>query len=244
QNLIARELEMRARVLDVGSRDPYQRVLAHGPGTLRIWQSGLKDETGPNKPMGPAALAAQPMPPAKESEMKLTIVIFAGRMVARDYGNIYQDALFSENIELMHAPADRDDAIVDRHHLPVGSVRLTCAEKLIVASHKSTTPPTQTLDAYGNADIRTDEYDGWGEKISSNGPIVTLLGGENTLARIKNRFNLNRNNGTKIIYNRSTGEFSAENSNGAQFQQGPPKNAPVPKSPMNANPALPKTPKR
>ena len=214
QHLVARELEMTARAIEPGNPSPYQRVLAAGPGTMRLWQTGLKDETAP---MGKAPVAT----PAKEPETKLTIVHFAGRMTARDFGSTYQDATFQDTIELLYAPADRLDAVVDRHRLPVGAVRLTCSERLIVSSHKQPgVPTTQRLDAIGNADIRSDTYDGWGETITSDGPTVTLKGGENTLARIKNRFNMNSHNGKKIVYNRLTGEFDTSGSAGSTIQPG------------------------
>ena len=100
-------------------------------------------------------------------------------------------------------------------------MRLTCSERLIVSSHKKPgVPTTQRLDAIGNADIRSDTYDGWGETITSDGPTVTLKGGENTLARIKNRFNMNSHNGKKIVYNRLTGEFDTSGSAGSTIQPG------------------------
>src|SRR6185312_942754 len=43
QHLLARSLEMTARVVDAGTREPYQSVVADGPGTVRLWQSGMKD---------------------------------------------------------------------------------------------------------------------------------------------------------------------------------------------------------
>lgn len=215
QHLIASELEMTARALEAGNQTPFQRIIAAGPGTMRLWQTGLKDEA---TPMAKGPMAA---PPAKQPETKVTIVHFAVRMTARDFGSTYQDATFQDAVELIHAPAEQFDAVVDRHHLPPGSVRLTCADRLVVSSHKQPGVPTaQRLDAFGNAYIRSDEYDGQGESITSNGPTVTLKGGENTLASIKNRFKMNDYNGKIINYNRATGDFSTNGSAGGTIQPG------------------------
>jgi len=212
QRLVARELELTARAFEPGNKDPHQRVVAAGPGTLRILQSGLKDEAAP---------AAKPGA-AKESDTKLTIVYFGGRMIARDFGSMYQDATFQDTIDLMHLPADHIDFAPDRYKLPPGSVRLTCAEKLIVSSHKRPGRPTvQRLDGFGNADIRSDEYDGWGETITSEGPTVTLRGGENTLARFRNRFNANSTSARVLVYNRITGKFDSTDSAGGTIESGP-----------------------
>ena len=217
QHMVARELEMNARVFEAGRKDPFQRVIATGPGTVRLWQSGLKDEAGPKGAAAPA-----PMNQPKESEMKLTIVQFAGRMTACDYGSVYQEATFVQRIDLLHCPADRDDAAIDHANVPPGSVTLQCVEKLIVSSHKKPNAPTsQRLDASGNAYIRSDEYDGWGETVTSDGPTVTLKGGETTQARIKKRFNADGTSAKKIVYNRLTGEYSTTESSGSTIQQGP-----------------------
>jgi hypothetical protein len=211
QRLTARELSLTARAIEPGTLEPHQRVVADGPGNLRILQSGLKDEAAP-----PTATSA-----AKEPEVKLTIVRFAGRMTARDFGPAYQDATFGDTIELLHAPADRIDAKLDQFKLPPNSLWLNCAEKLVVSSRrKPNEPALQRMDAYGNAYIRSDQYDGWGETVSSEGPTVTLRGGETTLARITNRFTGDRSSARLLVYNRVTNKFESTDSAGGTFRQG------------------------
>lgn len=218
QRLVARELEMTAKAFEPGNRDPHQRVVASGPGTIRILQSGLKDEAAP-APKGPTA---PPAPAAKESELKLTIVHFAGRMIGRDFGSVYQDATFHDATDLMHLPAEHIDAAPDRNKLPPGSMRLQCAERLVVSSHKKPGQPTvQALYGYGNAYIRSDQYDGWGETVTSEGPTVTLRGGDGRLATIYNRFDATRTNGQTLIYNRITGAFENAGSAGGTIQTNP-----------------------
>ncbi|MFO0803912.1 MAG: hypothetical protein U0791_12430 [Gemmataceae bacterium] len=215
QRMVARELELTAKAFEPGNRDPHQRVVAAGPGTIRILQAGVKDEAAPQpKAPDPAAKEKE-----KEQEMKLTIVHFAGRMIARDFGSIYQDATFQDSTDLMHVPADHIDAAPDRNKLPAGSMRLQCAERLVVSSHKKPGQPTvQRLDGYGNAYIRSDQYDGWGESVSSDGPLVTLRGGMSTLALITNRYDNTRTSGQVLVYNRVTGAFNNAGSAGGTIQ--------------------------
>ena len=61
------------------------------------------------------------------------------------------------------------------------------------------------MDAYGNAYMRSDEYDGWGETISHNGQQVILTGSEVLPARVMNRYNrANEQAGKKIINDRAS----------------------------------------
>jgi hypothetical protein len=217
QRLVARELEMTAKAFEAGGRDPHQRVVAAGPGTIRILQTGLKDEAGPAA--APKTNTGTPTTPP--SDWKLTIVQFAGRMTGRDFGSIYQDATFTDAVDLMHVATDNIDAAPDRNRLPVGSVRLTCAERLIVSTHKKPTGIVQRLDGFGNVDIRSDQYDGWGESVSAEGPLVTLRGGDNTAASIRGRSDGNRTSGQVLTYNRVTGAFNTTGGTGGTFQSAP-----------------------
>ncbi|HXD86097.1 MAG TPA: hypothetical protein VN641_06370, partial [Urbifossiella sp.] len=227
QDLDARSLELKARFVDPATREVYQRVVADGPGVLRIWQAGLKDENAPVGPAvgrnAPATLTGQRKDaPAKESDKKLTIVIFTKLMIARDYGNIFQDATFTEAVKLYHCPASTENFAFNENLLPAGSVRLQCTTKLVVSSRKDPNgPAAQRLDAYGNAYIRSDEYNGWGEQITSDGPTVTLVGTKNALAWIKSRFSADFQNGTRIVFDRATGKMESTGSTGSGFQQKP-----------------------
>ncbi len=227
QFLRAATLEMTARAPDPGGREPYQLVTADGPGEVRIWQYGEKDVARAPGAAGapPAAPVAQPARKQPEGEMKLTIVNFTGRMVGKDKGKLYQEAVFySEQqggapIEVVHAPAADPGVTIPRANPPVGTVRLTCAEKLVVSTHHSgNAPATQRMDAYGNVFIRSDEYDGWGETVNSDGRYVTLTAAGNALARIAHRFNGTNNTGRKITYDRVTGGFQVDGSAGATIQ--------------------------
>jgi hypothetical protein len=217
QRLVAQELRMFARVQDPGGGEMYQRVEADGPGVLRIWQMGDRD-SGPN-PNGngnkqpPPAQPKGPMPPGArpanedDQEMKLTVVNFRGRMVAIDKNKLFQKATFKDNIYVVNVPADSPTLEIPRYRLPPRAQVLTCSNELIVWTHKKpNAPAAQRMDALGNAYMRTDEYDGWGEVISHDGQVVRLTGSEVLPARVMNRYNrANEQAGKRIIYNRATG---------------------------------------
>jgi len=99
---------------------------------------------------------------------------------------------------------------------------LQCTTKLVVSSRKNPNgPAAQRLDAFGNAFIRSDEYNGGGEQITSDGPTVTLVGTDNALAWIRNRFSADYMDGTRIVFDRATGKLDTTRSRGSIFQQRP-----------------------
>lgn len=223
QHLKGLSLELTAKAADASSKEPYQLVTADGPGVVRIWQPGEKDVA--RNPAAAAPPKAGEKRAAPEMEMKLTVVTFAGRMVAKDKGRLYQEAVFlsvqqgGAPIEVIHAPAADPGVTINRANPPLGTVTLTCAERLVVSTHRpDNRPPAQRMDAYGNVFIRTDEYDGWGETVNSDGRYVTLSAVGAALARITHRFNGTNNSGRKITYDRATGGFQVDGSAGATIQ--------------------------
>jgi hypothetical protein len=227
QYLKAQSIELTAKAADPAGKEPYQLVTATGPGEVRIWQYGEKDVArapGAEKGAPTPKAAPQPARPA-EGEMKLTIVTFTGRMVAKDKGKLYQEAVFySEQqggtpIEVVHAPAADPGVAIPKANPPGGTVTLTCADRLVVSTHRPENgPAAQRMDAFGNVFIRTDEYDGWGEQVNSDGRFVTLIGAGNSQARINHRFNNSLQSGRRITYDRTTGGFNVVDSGGGTFQ--------------------------
>jgi hypothetical protein len=218
QQLTAAELKMEARVRDVAGGEPYQRVEAFGPGVYRLWQMGER-EFAPSPAAGaqPAApMVPPPQPRAAEQEMKLTIVRFSGRMTAIDKGKVFQQARFEENIDVINVPAPDQAVQIDRHKLPPRSVLLTCTKELVVSSHKKGNgPPAQRMDATGNAFLRSDDYDGWGETITHDGKMVVLNGSEALPARIMGRFgDRTSQSGKQIVYDRAAGTYKVLESYG------------------------------
>lgn len=221
QFLRSPSMEMTAKAPDPTGKEPYQLLTAVGPGELRIWQYGDKEVSKSPAAPQPMGQAARPA----EGEMKLTIVTFTGRMVAKDKGRLYQEAVFlSEQnggapIEVVHAPASEPGVRIDPANPPLGTVTLKCAERLVVSTHRRDgAPAAQRMDAYGNVFIRSDEYDGWGEVVNSDGRYVTLSAAGNALARITHRFNGSGNIARRIVYDRATGNYTVSESAGATIQ--------------------------
>ncbi|MBM3979464.1 MAG: hypothetical protein FJ304_04125 [Planctomycetes bacterium] len=207
QQLSAQELKMEAQAREGPGGEPFQRVTADGPGVLRVWQPGDK-EPGP-APKDPTPKTTTPAPKGDDTEMRLTVVTFRGRMVAVDKGKVLQKATFETSVEAVSVPAESPTLELQRHRLPAGAMMLKCDKELIVWTHrKPNGPPAQRLDAYGNAYLRTDEHEGWGESISNDGKVSVLSGSDAIAARIANRFNRGTDyTGKKIVYDRGSGSI-------------------------------------
>ncbi len=79
-------------------------------------------------------------------------------------------------------------------------------------------PPVQSMEATGNASLRTDDYEGWAETIGLDDKVVRLTADKFGLARIKNRFGRgNDESGRIITYDRGTGAFSVIGSSGGSI---------------------------
>src|SRR5262249_38707312 len=116
------------------------------------------------------------------------------------------------------------DLQVERHKLPPRAVLLTCSDKLLVWSHKTGTGPAeQHMEATGNAYLRNEEYDGWGDLIRNDGKKVTFFGMDSVPARIKNRVGGNDQSGKVIKYDRATNHYDVEGSIGATITLPPKK---------------------
>jgi hypothetical protein len=257
QHVTARELYLNARRLDERG-EPYQMVMAHGPaGIVRVWQAGQKDMTGP-----PPQANGQPQPPQpthgnkdSDTEMKLTVVTFNGRMTVKDRGKVYQEAVFTDNIRVVNVPTDDPNVDVQlRHQLPPRALELTCVDRLTVSTYKKgDNPPEQSMTARGNSYIRSEEYEGWGEVVTYVGYKVTLFaddperpGNRDSLARIVSRFKGTSESAKTIIYDRMTQAVKTEKSAGGTIQSPPPQPkppAPQPKQPQTP-PGLARPPMR
>ena len=214
QRLQASELTLRAQARDSEGGEPYQEVTAHGPGVVRTWAPGSKDDAGPG-PAAPPPRQPGMQTPAPAMEMKLTIVEFGGRMLAKDKGERYKQATFTDAIQVIHVPTDNPDLEVRRHQLPPRAVLLTCKDKLIVWSRKGANDVLdQSMHAHGDAYLQSEEYEGWGEVIQSEGKLVRLFGMNAIPARIKSRFGGKDQPGEIITYDRATDYYKVDGSLG------------------------------
>lgn len=183
-------------------KEPQNKVKASGHGLVRLWQPGQKD-------YAPASStnAATSTPAKTEQEMKLTIVKYAGRMVVEDK-KVTQTATFHDQIEVVHLATDDPNIPVELHRLPFGAMILKCTDTLTATTYRPVVgQPTQSMVAQGNAYIRTDEYEGWGEEIEYDGRLIILKGGKNAPARITSRFKNTENSGREIKLDRLTNRY-------------------------------------
>jgi hypothetical protein len=225
QMLFARELTIRAQVKDDSRADPYRMVLAEGPGVTRIWApESQEDETT----VGQGKQATASKQPANQKpadpEMKLTVINFSGRMIAKDKGESYKEATFLDNIQVVNFPTENPDVPVEFYKLPLATVRLNCTNKLVVWTHKNPRrpddPATQYMHAFGNAFLQNEKYDGWGEVIRSEGKTVWFDGSGQVPARIKDRFKATENSGQMIRLDRGENQYHVRNSIGGTFIEG------------------------
>ena len=233
QTIVAQQLRLLAQARDPDGGEPYRQILAYGPGEVRMWAPGSKDDdpTNPAVPLPRPPGQAGKLTPPSTTEMKLTIVDFSRRMMAKDKGDVYKEATFFDRTQVINVPTDNPDLVVERHKLPPRAVLLSCDERLVVWTHKKGNESQQFMHAYGNANLQNEDYDGWGEVIKSEGNRVTFQGTKLNDARVRSRFKSDIQTAETIIYDRTTKDFSSINSNGGTLTLPPPKNPnqPVPK---------------
>jgi hypothetical protein len=231
-NKVVRAQRIIARQLDVKTTEEKheQQVLATGPGSVRILQLGAKSGPGqPPAPPTPTTPGNQPAKPpsAAEQEMKLTVVAFQSRMVAKDTGKVFQKAVFDDGAQVWNMPCESLDFQFAPHNPPKGTTYLSCTHSLEVSSSKpkKNVPAEQWMVATGNAEFRNDEYEGNASRITYTGGATVFEGlGDNQWAHFYRRQRgINETNYTKakrIEYLRDGTVNAKEQANGA-FTTGP-----------------------
>src|SRR5262249_20071330 len=94
--------------------------------------------------------------PGDEDELKLTKIIFAGRMYAN---NKTHTATFTDSVETAHVPSDNPNAEPNIDRLPEGGFYLRC-DKLEVYSRENPTgsgPRSQEMRSYGHIFFRSQD---------------------------------------------------------------------------------------
>ena len=136
------------------------RVIAYGPGVVRLLQYGGKGEVFPVAPVNPRSQpGAAPRPSAggQELELKLTRIAYLGTMFG---DNTNKAVTFSEQVEVVHLPAMDIDLAVNLDRLPPGAVYLQC-QRLKVSSHRENSGKSlQTMDAAGKVIVRGNDFSG------------------------------------------------------------------------------------
>ncbi|QEL13955.1 hypothetical protein [Limnoglobus roseus] len=211
-----------AKFLDVQVQDTRTVINATGPGETRTLQLGSKDAQ-------PQPAGTPPPPPnqKKEEEMKLTVVRFAERLVIEDKKQIFQKAVFTSNIRVFHIPTLELDLDVPEHLTPPRSLVLKCTDTLTttVYQNASGTEDRRTMEAVGDARVRTDDYDGVGHIVKYDGNLITLEAYGDGQATIYQRKGTgvgrekNYKSGNPLIYNLKTGQISGNESSGGTFSK-------------------------
>jgi len=195
--------------------NPRGTMIAPGPGVVRMFQPGAKNAAGPADPKKP-----------QETEMKLTIVTYKGRMKAvKSREGDRRMATFLEDIEVLHAPAGGPRAEIDRVNLGEGGMHLKCDESMdVYTTHAADGKTNQEMIARGNAVVRTvrdgQDFTGKSEvvKFDEAKDLITFEGSKETpatLYRVKvkgQRPEVFR--GERILYYRGTNNFEVINGSG------------------------------
>jgi hypothetical protein len=229
-NKVIRAQRIIARQLDVKTTEEKheQQVLATGPGSVRILQLGAKN--GPGQPAAmPTPPSGQPAkgPSAAEQEMKLTVVSFQSRMVAKDTGKMFQKAVFDDGAQVWNMPCENLDFQFAPHNPPKGTTYLSCTHSLEVSSSKpkKNAPAEQWMVATGNGEFRNDEYEGNASRIryTGNATIFEGLGDNQWATFYRRQRGINETNYTKakrIEYLRDGTVNATQQANGS-FTTGP-----------------------
>jgi lipopolysaccharide export system protein LptA len=198
-------------------------VHAGGPGLLRILQRG-SEEPG----IGQPAAAPQPARPGADDELKLTRVLYSGRMYANDKTHT---AIFTDNVHVVHVPSDDINLEPNIDKLPENGLYLR-TDRLEVYSRQdaSATKAGQQMKATGHCFFKahdTQSQDNWGRAevitYDESKDQVILFGGQGGgLAHVYQE----KVKGTtpkeitaeKIIYLRKTGAYEGIGTRGVQSQ--------------------------
>jgi hypothetical protein len=211
-----------AKFLDVQVQEARTLIHATGPGETRTLQMGAKENT-----VQPGAPSPAPATPAKaEEEMKLTVVRFAERLQIEDKKQIFSKAVFTSNVRVFHVPTDRLDLDVQEHAAPARSMVLKCTDTMTATEYrnKSGQEERRTLEAVGDARLRTDDYDGVGHVVKYDGNLVILEAfgdGQATLYRRQGGVGREKDykSGNPLTYNTKTGQVSGAESSGGTFSK-------------------------
>jgi hypothetical protein len=211
-----------AKFLDVQVQETRTLIHATGPGETRTLQLGSKDA----QPQ-PATPGTTPPPASKsEEEMKLTVVRFAERLQIEDKKQIFSKAVFTSNVRVFHIPTEQLELDVQEHASPARSMVLKCTETMTATSYanKAGKEERRTLEAVGDARVRTDDYDGVGHVVKYDGNLVILEAygdGQATLYRRQGSVGREKDykSGNPLTYNTKTGQVSGSESSGGTFSK-------------------------
>jgi lipopolysaccharide export system protein LptA len=197
---------IQCRELDVDNLNG--TALAYGPkGIVRIFQPG---DAG--SPLNPPS-SAPPTDKKTAQEMKLTVVLFDGRMWA---DNKSHTAIFNENVQAVNLATENKELELKLDQLPEDALYLRCADQMKVYNRPENGKANQQLEAETRVFCRTKEYEGQAEKFTFNEAKDQLIfdGGDGGLARLKKILGPGiapqEWKAKRIIYLRKTGQIFSD----------------------------------
>jgi hypothetical protein len=188
------------------------RLDAPGPGEVRILQMGPKNNPNPAPPGPGPKLPAPPGPPPQE--LKLTYVRYSGNLRAFNERRL---ANFSNNVEVLHLPADSPrlqdnfNHLID--HLPPGALYLKSEYLEVLTQQQPGGKSNHVMRAKGRAHVEFDEYIGDADviKYDEAKQHVIFEGSRDLPAVVNRRLRVGGKpqslRGEKFTYDRVTGRF-------------------------------------
>jgi hypothetical protein len=207
-------------------------VNATGPGVVYLLQPGTKGDILPAGPTGEkpgtgqpngTATAARPSSGPAEEEIQLTRVKFQGKLWANNPKRV---AVFYDNVEVIHLPADNPDVPINPDRLPVGGLSINCEQLKVFTSRAPDGTTSQEMEAVGKVFVQAQEefsgranvvkYDERKEQIIFEGDDTNPA----TLYRVKSRGgDQEKIQGEKITYWRRTGDYKVDKGYGISGRQ-------------------------
>jgi lipopolysaccharide export system protein LptA len=201
-------------------------VNASGFGEVRLYQLGTADETIPKG----SSTSAKPAPNAPKNapggakevkqEFKITHVRFKGKMWGKNKDKDNRRVTFTEDVDVVHVPADRPDLAIDIDHPPPGCMYLRCERLEVMTTRLPDGRTNQEMVAQRKVYVRSQEFEGIAEtvKYDEAQDRVIFEGGENskvTLYHVKTRGGVQDNlTAHKITYWRRTNDYTMDKSSG------------------------------
>jgi hypothetical protein len=144
----------------------------------------------------------------------------------KDQKGILQQAIFEDNVRVLHVPTENLAERVEEHNTPPRSVYLTCTDTLTVTGYRGPNgvEGEKKMEAVGDARVRDDQYLGVGHKVTYDGAVMTLTAygdGQAQLHRRQRTFDGQDSvSGREIQYDTRTGRQKVNESSGGSFTTG------------------------
>jgi lipopolysaccharide export system protein LptA len=218
---LARYQRLESRELEVHKEDG--DVSAPGPGVVRIFQLGPKDENGPAPSKSPPKTAAGRSEAKPQEEFKLTVVSFGGRVRML---NAKRTAWFYDDVEVIHLPTEDWNLRPDPNRLPAGALHLRCGKLSVYSGSKDAAGrAAQQMEARVKATVEVDGYLGRADviKFDEREQKVIFEGSADNpahlyrITRIGDKTDDVR--AARIEYNRKTGAVKADDARNATIGQ-------------------------